>query len=248
MRPEKVALPVCIFHVKNIRKQGTAIEPDFSNLNSQIVACRLCPRLVHHRESVPSRACFTKEIHWRKPVPGFGDPNAWLLILGLAPSPDGGNRTGRIFTGDASAKFLIRNLYEAGFANQPESLHQHDGLILKGCYLTAAVKCVPPKHRPKPDELKHCSRYLERELLLLPRLRCVLTLGQIAFQAYKQHLGVKCRSLKFAHGAKYQLPGAPPLYASYHPSPQNTNTGVLTDQDFQKLLKMCLEEKGSTNQ
>jgi len=209
-------------------------------LRSTVISCRLCPRLVQHRESVPARACYAAQCHWRKPVPGFGDPNAWLLILGLAPSPDGGNLTGRIFTGDASAKFLIRNLYEAGLANQPDSLHQDDGLKLQGCYLTATVKCVPPKHRPLPIEIKNCSRYWEQELQLLPHLRCVLTLGQIAFETYKRHLslrGFDGRSLKFAHGKKYELKGAPLLYASYHPSPQNTNTGVLTDQSFQKLLR-----------
>lgn len=217
---------------------------DFAKLDSTIVTCRLCPRLVQHRETVPSRKCYESECHWRKPVPGFGDPKAWLLILGLAPSSEGGNRTGRIFTGDASAKFLIRNLYEAGLANQPESLHLGDGLKLKGCYLTPVVKCVPPKHRPLPIEIKHCSSYLEQELQLLPHLKCVLTLGQIAFQAYKSHLtahGVDCRSLNFAHGARYALNDAPLLYASYHPSPQNTNTGVLTDQSFQQLLKMVLQ-------
>lgn len=228
---------------------GGELQETLAKLHSTIVECRLCPRLVKHRESVPPRKCFASERHWRKPVPGFGDPNAWLLILGLAPSSDGANRTGRIFTGDPSAKFLIRNLYEAGFANQPESLHQDDGLKLKGCYLTASVKCVPPKHKPLPIEINRCSRYLEKELQLLPKLRCVLALGQIAFQAYKAHLfsrGIVCRSLKFAHGARYEIEGAPLLYASYHPSPQNTNTGVLTDQSFRQLLE-AIRKKSQTN-
>ncbi len=214
------------------------------SLNDAIIECRLCPRLVEHRESVPSRKCYASETHWRKPIPGFGDPEAWLLILGLAPSSDGANRTGRIFTGDPSAKFLIRNLHAAGFANQPDSLHRQDGLKLIGCYLTAAVKCVPPKHKPLPIEIERCSRYLEEELTLLPRLKSVLALGQIAFQAYKSHLlrrNIACRSFKFAHGACYECEGVPLLYASYHPSPQNTNTGVLTDQSFQCLLKKIQE-------
>lgn len=222
---------------------GIQTTKDLDRLNETIAGCRLCPRLVLHRETVLTRKCYEAECHWRKPAPGFGDPNAWLLILGLAPSSEGGNRTGRIFTGDASAKFLIRNLYEAGLANQPESLHRDDGLKLKGCYLTPAVKCVPPKHHPLPIELEQCSRYLEEEIHLLPRLKCVLALGQIAFQAFKTHLssrGVECRSLKFAHGARYELEKAPVLYASYHPSPQNTNTGVLTDESFQHLLKAIL--------
>lgn len=213
---------------------------NFQELKSQIIACHRCPRLVKHRESVPIR-CSCKS-PWRKPVPGFGDKKASLLIIGLAPSVEGANRTGRIFTGDASAKFLMENLYAAGLANQPNSESVNDGLKLMDCYLTAVVKCVPPHHKPLPGEIEHCHSYLEEEIRLLKNLKSVLVLGQIAMSVYKQHLkrsGLDVRKIRFAHGACYEWDDSRTLFISYHPSPQNTNTGVLTKQRFQTLLKKC---------
>jgi len=214
----------------------------FQKLREEIINCRICPRLVRFRENVPIRACTTPHCGWRKPVPGFGDEKACLLIIGLAPSVEGANRTGRIFTGDASSDFLIKNLYLAKFANQPTSESSYDHLRLEGCYLTAAVKCVPPKHRPSPIERERCSHYLQKELSLLKNLKCVLVLGQIALSAYKEYLkdrGLDVRQVKFAHGARYEWKDEPSLFVSYHPSPQNTNTGVLTEKSFQKLLAEC---------
>ena len=212
----------------------------FKKLHDKIIQCHLCPRLVKHREKVRIRTIISEEIPWRKPVPGFGDEKAFLLIVGLAPSVEGANRTGRIFTGDESATFLMKNLYQAKFANQPFSHSSFDGLKLKGCYLTAAVKCVPPHHHPTQSEIKNCSPYLDEEIQLLKNLKAVLVLGQIAFSAYRnrlKHLGHDVRHLRFVHGARYPLDGYPDLFVSYHPSPQNTNTGVLTNEKFLSLLK-----------
>lgn len=213
---------------------------NFQKLNSSIIQCRLCPRLVQFRENVLIRSCANSHCGWRKPIPGFGDKNARLLILGLAPSIEGANRTGRIFTGDPSARFLIKNLYERQFANQLTSESIDDGLEIKDCYLTAVVKCVPPKHHPLPIERKRCSQYLQQEISLLKNLKCVLVLGQIALNAYKAYLsqqGLDIRRVRFKHGAHYQWENRPDLFISYHPSPQNTNTGVLTEKTFQNLLK-----------
>lgn len=180
--------------------------------------------------------------YWGKPLPSFGDPEAELLILGLAPAAHGGNRTGRMFTGDRSGDFLYRGLYEARFANQPESLHRSDGLELQGCYITAALRCAPPKNKPLPGELRNCQPYLEKELELLKRVRAVLALGRIAFDTYLRLLsrreGFPPRSsFRFAHGASYTLPdGLPRLFASYHPSQQNTLTGKLTPEMLRKVF------------
>lgn len=217
---------------------------NFKQLRSQIIRCELCPRLVKYRQNVPIRACNDGCSGWRKPVPGFGDEHAHLLIIGLAPSVEGANRTGRIFTGDATSQFLMKNLYLAGLANQPVSESISDGLELKGCYLTAVVKCVPPKHRPAPIELKRCAPFLQQELALLKNLRCVLVLGRIALTAYKEHLkdiGLDTSHVIFTHGAKFEWKEHPALFVSYHPSPQNTNTGVLTEQSFQKLLSKTMD-------
>lgn len=215
-------------------------EKAFRTLNREIISCRRCPRLVQYRETVPVRAVFAAQSCWRKPVPGFGDQNAWLLITGLAPSVEGGNRTGRIFTGDASARFLIPALYKAGLASQPTSESVDDGLQLLGCYLTAVVKCVPPHHRPTAEETRNCSSYYEQEHDLLKNLRCVLALGGFAFDAYVDFVNKKSQEkhrIQFAHGVSYSFEGLPTLYGSYHPSPQNTNTGKLTEKMLVELLK-----------
>jgi uracil-DNA glycosylase family 4 len=215
------------------------LDQAFAHLNEKIVACKRCPRLVSFRESVPFKTPMAQALGWRRPVPGFGDPDAKLLILGLAPSIEGGNRTGRIFTGDASARFLIPVLYRAGFASQQTSEGLSDGLQLKGCYITASVKCVPPKHRPTREEFINCNSYFVTELFLLKRLQVVLALGQLAFDTYQAFLkeqGVLAKKGAFAHGQILTYPGWPTLCGSYHPSPQNTQTGKLTDTMLFSLL------------
>jgi uracil-DNA glycosylase family 4 len=181
--------------------------------------------------------------YWGKPIPSFGDPKAELLILGLAPAAHGANRTGRMFTGDRSGEFLYRHLYEAGFASQVASVSRDDGLELRNCYITASLRCAPPKNKPLPSEARNCQPYLEAELRLLVGIRAVLVLGRIAFETYlrvvdSQREGLPPRStLKFAHGASFSLPGGlPRLFCSYHPSQQNTQTGRLTREMFQKVL------------
>ena len=200
-------------------------------LPRRIIQCRLCPRLVDYRENVKPRASFSHERYWRKPVPGFGDLNGRLLVIGLAPATSGGMRTGRIFTGDLSSAFLVAALHSAGFANQDRSDSLDDGLVYTDCYLTAAVKCAPPGDKPTPQEFANCAPYLDGEIALMSNLVSVLALGAFAFRAYLGHLsrrGVGVRGLKFAHGEVYRIEGSPTLYASYHPSPRNTNTGKLT--------------------
>lgn len=216
------------------------MEGTLKQLCSCITACKLCPRLVKFRENAPEKKQFADEPYWKKPVPGFGDPNAYLLILGLAPSAQGGNRTGRIFTGDESARFLFKALHKEGFANQPISENLHDGLELKGCYLTAAVKCVPPDNKPTALEQKHCMPYLVNEFFLLKKIKTVLILGGFAFNAYLQYVkaqGGPKISHRFRHGEKYTFEGFPDLYTCYHPSPQNTNTGKLNQTMLCSVLR-----------
>lgn len=212
----------------------------FKQLNACITECRRCPRLVKFRENVPEKEKFAGQTYWKKPVPGFGDPEAYLLILGLAPSAQGGNRTGRIFTGDESARFLFKALHKEGFASQSTSESLHDGLKLHGCYITAAVKCVPPDNKPNAAEQKNCFPYLLNEFFLLKNISAVLALGGFAFTAYLDYIksqnGPKVKH-RFRHGEKHQIEGFPDLYASYHPSPQNTNTGKLTEPMICKVLK-----------
>lgn len=202
-------------------------------LCQNIRACRKCPRLTEFREALPKRASYQSETYLRQPTPGFGDPDARLLILGLAPSAHGGNRTGRIFTGDESARFLMKMLHEVGFANQSTSLSLDDGLKLHGCYMTPAVKCVPPQNRPLKQECENCLPYLKKEFSLLPHLRAVLALGQLAHEAFFHLIGIK--KTPFKHGEKLSF-GPLSLYSSYHPSPQNTYTGKLTEKMLLTLL------------
>jgi uracil-DNA glycosylase len=213
-------------------------------LNEQIIACRKCPRLVAHREAVArvKRRAFREESYWGRPVPGFGDPRAELLIIGLAPAAHGANRTGRMFTGDRSGDFLYAQLYRAGFANQPTSRDVNDGLTLRHAYISAAARCAPPDNKPLPREILNCGPYLEQEIDLL-RPRAVLALGAIAFETYLRLL-VRRGELSsrapysFAHGASFKLPGAlPQLFATYHPSQQNTQTGRLTPAMFASVLR-----------
>ncbi|MCL4355588.1 MAG: uracil-DNA glycosylase [Nitrososphaerota archaeon] len=211
-----------------------------AELGREIVSCRACPRLVAYREGVEPRASYASQVYWRKPVPGFGDLGGKLLILGLAPALHGAERTGRIFTGDASSRFLVTALHSAGFANQPMSESRDDGLVYRGCYITAAVKCVPPGDKPTREEFDNCSRFLDAEISLMPSLEGVLALGSLAFKAYVSHLaraGTDVRGMVFEHGASYRVDGGPVLYAGYHPSPRNTNTGKLTMPMLVGLLK-----------
>ena len=213
-------------------------------LNAEIVRCRKCPRLVEYREKVAreKRFAFREWNYWGKPIPGFGDPHAQLLILGLAPAAHGGNRTGRIFTGDRSGDFLHAALYRAGFANQPTSTERNDGLVLNNAYMAAAVRCAPPANKPLPSEQANCRPYFERELEIL-HPRALLTLGSIAMRTYLGLLKDRGKIKGFAaypfrHGVSYELPqGLPRLFASYHPSQQNTFTGKLTPAMLAKVLR-----------
>jgi uracil-DNA glycosylase len=202
---------------------------DLQRLNREVVQCRRCPRLVAWREQVASekRAAFRDQVYWGRPVPGFGDPAAGLLILGLAPAAHGGNRTGRIFTGDRSGDWLFASLFRTGFANQPTSVAADDGLALRACYITAPVKCAPPDNRPLPAERDACAPWLAAELALLD-LRVVVALGAFAWDQALRHLGPVRPKPRFGHGAEAPLPHDRVLLGSYHVSQQNTSTGRLT--------------------
>ena len=199
---------------------------------------------MRYREEVArvKRRAFRDQVYWGRPVPGFGDAHAKLLILGLAPAAHGANRTGRVFTGDRSGDFLYRELWRAGFANQPESRQRDDGLQLTNAFISATIRCAPPDNKPLPEEIRKCTPYLESELDLL-RPRAVLALGRIAFDAYlrilKQRAALdRTSQLKFSHGASFRLPNPlPRLYASYHPSQQNTQTGRLTPAMMARVLR-----------
>ncbi|MBV9498143.1 MAG: uracil-DNA glycosylase [Acidobacteriaceae bacterium] len=205
-------------------------------LNEQIIQCSRCPRLVAHREEIGrlQRRAYKGQEYWSRPVAGFGDPAARLLIIGLAPGAHGANRTGRMFTGDPSGEFLYRALWEAGFANQPASVSRDDGLKLRDAYITAPVRCVPPDNKPLREEILACRPFLVEELALLKRVRLVVVLGGIGLDAYLSVLQdagkIRSRSaFQFAHGAIFQThEGSPAVLASYHPSQQNTSTGRLT--------------------
>lgn len=212
-------------------------------LHEEIVACRKCPRLVGYREAVAreKRRAYRDCEYWGKPVPGFGGPHAQLLILGLAPAAHGANRTGRMFTGDRSGDFLYKALHHAGFANQPRSSSRGDGLALKNAYIAATLRCAPPANKPMPLELAHCRPYFERELALI-RPRAILALGGIAMRAYlgllKEHHQIESlAAFPFGHGASYSFPSElPRLFASYHPSQQNTFTRKLTQAMLVRVL------------
>jgi uracil-DNA glycosylase len=213
-------------------------------LNNEIVGCQKCPRLVEYRERVAreKRLAYRDWIYWGKPVPGFGDPDARLLIVGLAPGAHGSNRTGRMFTGDASGVFLYRALFRAGFANQPTAVHREDGLQLRNAYIVAAARCAPPENKPLPSEILNCRPYLVRELEIL-QPRAVLALGKIGWDVFvgilKQQGKIPARvGYRFAHGSEVDLPAARlRLFGVYHPSQQNTLTGLLTPAMYAKVLR-----------
>lgn len=228
-------------------------EQRLAGLREVVIACRKCPRLVTYREEVArtKRRAFRDWNYWGRPVPGFGDSHAKLLIVGLAPAAHGANRTGRMFTGDRSGDFLYARLYEAGFGNQPTSVDANDGLELRDAYISAAARCAPPDNRPLPEELRNCAGYLEQELAIL-RPRAVLALGAIAFHAYlclllKAGRITSISMYAFSHGAEFSFPGdLPHLFASYHPSQQNTQTGRLTPAMFDAVLRRIRRVVGAT--
>jgi len=213
-------------------------------LNDRITRCTRCPRLVAHREAIArsKRRQFHDWTYWGRPVPGFGDPDARLFVVGLAPAAHGGNRTGRVFTGDRSGDWLYEALHRFGFANQPHSTHRDDGLRLTDCYVAAVVRCAPPDNKPRPEEFAACRPYILEELRQLRKLRVAVALGKIAFDQYLH----ACRELghpvpspapRFAHGAKYRFSWGVTLIGSYHPSQQNTFTRKLTRPMFHAVFK-----------
>jgi uracil-DNA glycosylase len=213
-----------------------------TQLAEEIVACRRCPRLVAHMQTVAARRKreFAQWDYWARPLPGFGDPRARLLLIGLAPAAHGGTRTGRMFTGDSSGAFLMHALHKAGFATQPSSIARDDGLRLRDAYIVLGARCAPPENKPLPEELSRCRPFLVREMALLPRLRVIVALGKIAFDAFwaaAPALAIEPPRPRpaFAHGARCEL-GRLVLLASYHPSRQNTNTGRLTAAMFDRVF------------
>ncbi len=222
-----------------------------ARLAAEIVRCRACPRLVAWREEVArtKRRAYLADVYWGRPVPGFGDPLARIVLVGLAPGAHGANRTGRMFTGDGSGDFLYRALHRAGLASQPTSVAREDGLELRGAFVTAACRCAPPGNRPTPDELRRCAPFLDRELAALPRASVIVALGALAWSAA---LGALARAghavprpaPRFGHGATLESPGAPALLASYHPSRQNTQTGRLTPAMLDAVLVRAIDLAG----
>jgi len=212
-------------------------------LNKEIVKCRQCNRLVNFREKIASekRRQYIDQTYWGKPITGYGDTTAKLLMIGLAPAAHGGNRTGRVFTGDKSADFLFKCLYQTGFSNQNISISRDDGLILQNLYLTTALKCVPPEDKPKSEELKACFVYFRKEIQFLKKVNTIVALGKIAFDAclnfYMEDYELQRKDFVFKHGHKYQLPDNKILIGSYHPSPRNVNTGRIDEKKMLSLLK-----------
>ena len=213
-------------------------------LNREIVGCRRCPRLTEYRETIgrEKRRAYLGCEYWAKPVPGFGDPNARVLILGLAPGAHGSNRTGRPFTGDASGKFMYPVLHRTGFASQPNADSRDDGLRLIDAYITAPVRCVPPDNKPLSEEISACAPFLDRELAALEKVKVVVALGRIGFEAYlnvlkRQGHSIAQKNYPFGHAAEYRMPNGITLLASYHPSNQNTATGKLTEKMFTEIFR-----------
>jgi uracil-DNA glycosylase len=205
-------------------------------LNNEIISCRRCPRLVAWREKVATekRRAYREREYWGKPVPGFGDVRARVFVIGLAPGAHGSNRTGRQFTGDASGDFLYRALYQTGFSSQPVSKSRDDGLVLFDLYTAPVCRCVPPENKPLPGEMDNCQEYLEKEIQLIHPIVFV-ALGKIAFDRIKMVLAVKDRRMIFRHNAIYPINNDRYLISSYHPSRQNTQTGRLTMEMFEKI-------------
>jgi uracil-DNA glycosylase len=224
----------------------------FTEFNKEVIACRRCPRLVEHCTTIAreKRRAYRDWEYWGKPVPGFGDVNARVLLLGLAPGAHGSNRTGRMFTGDSSGNFLYPVLHATGFASQAKSTDVKDGLKLTDAYITATLRCAPPDNKPMPEEIANCAEFLDRELEQLKRVKVVVALGRIGFEAYLNHL--KRRGLLqskkdyvFGHGAHYRMQDGRWLLASYHPSNQNTQTGKLTEKMFGEIFVLAKKLAGN---
>jgi len=231
-----------------VTQPARAALPTLAAVERAVIACERCPRLRAWCTQVARdrKRAFADQIYWGKPVPPFGDPRAKLLVIGLAPAAHGGNRTGRIFTGDSSGSWLYEALHRFGFSNQPDSTGRGDGLVLTGCYVTAAARCAPPANRPTPRELLNCRPYLEAEIRLLRDVRVVLTLGHIAHRQWLAASGsweamAPGRRPHFAHGAEAPLPDGRTLLCSYHPSRQNTNTGRLTRPMWHTVFRRARE-------
>jgi len=224
------------------------METEFQSLERRITECRRCPRLVEWREKVAREKVrrYKAEEYWGRPVPAFGSPKPAVVIIGLAPAAHGGNRTGRIFTGDRSGEWLYEALYRFGFANQPTSINRNDGLTLNDCLITAAVRCAPPGNKPLPGEMGNCREYLVREIQLAAGKQIVITLGQVAFRSFlkiwQEIAGLPSGlKLEFSHGGEWTLTGGILLIASYHPSQQNTQTGKLTRPMFHSIFRRARE-------
>jgi uracil-DNA glycosylase len=224
---------------------GGVAEGSLAALEREITACRACPRLVAWREAVASapRAAFRGQDYWARPVPGFGDPRARVVIVGLAPAAHGANRTGRMFTGDRSGDFLYAALWRTGFANQPMAVSRDDGLALEGAWITASVRCAPPANKPTPAERDRCRPFLERELALLPAVRVYLPLGRFGYQVLTGILGLRPVP-RFGHGVEVPLANGRTVLCSYHVSQQNTFTGKLTESMFDGVLLRARELAG----
>jgi uracil-DNA glycosylase family 4 len=225
--------------------------PIFLRIRESIIGCERCPRLREYCRGIgeTKRRAYQDEIYWARPVPGFGDPRARVLILGLAPGAHGANRTGRPFTGDGSGYFMYPVLHELGFANQPTGTSRDDGLKLRHAWIASVVRCAPPGDKPTPQEIRNCAAHLAQEIEALPRVRVVVCLGKIAFDGYLAHLlqtGVieKKSAYRFTHGAQYVLPNGLHLLTSYHPSLRNTNTGRLNSTMFARIFLRARELAG----
>jgi len=225
------------------KESALKIPENLKILENDVIQCRRCPRLVEYRERIglQKRRAYLDCTYWARPVPGFGDPAARVLVLGLAPGAHGSNRTGRPFTGDASGKFMYPVLHRLGFASQPDATDRNDGMTLRDLWITAAVRCAPPDNKPLPAELANCAEFTLREFAALKNLKVVVALGKIAFNAYldtarRQGLIARKTEYRFAHAAEYRMPDGITLLASYHPSNQNTATGKLTVPMFQSVF------------
>ena len=217
-------------------------DTNIKKIRNEIISCTRCPRLVEFRNKIAKekRKSFMDWDYWGKPVPGYGDDNSKLLILGLAPAAHGGNRTGRVFTGDKSADFLFKCMHAAGLSNQPESIAFDDGLKLNG-FMSVAVKCVPPGDKPTAEERNNCASHLANEIKCLPNMKIVLGLGKIGFESFlhytRKSYEIKMKDFPFKHGVGYDLPSGVTLYGAYHPSPRNVNTKRITFDMMVKFLK-----------
>jgi len=238
----RAEISVVLLDATDLAKALEGFPLSFDELQARITECRHCPRLVAWREqvAVEKRAAFREETYWGRPVPAFGDPNARVLIVGLAPAAHGANRTGRMFTGDRSGDWLFGALYRAGFANQPESTGRDDGLFLEDALITAAVRCAPPANKPTTEERDRCAPWLHAELDMSPRVRVMVVLGSFGYVQTlrvlsERGLPVPRPRVRFGHGVEIPIDGGPTLLCSYHPSQQNTFTGKLTEEMFDAI-------------